>query len=145
MPRRPRRPKVEVQAKVWWQSRTLAVNVIGFAIIAIGIVLDSAGKLGISDQALAWLGLLLAILNAALRFSTNQPLSGFENDTKLVEGAPGAEPVTTLTPQQMLATAEYLKERALREEIPPEPLISTTMREAFPEADPRIFAPRERG
>lgn len=74
-----------VVAKAWYESKTLWVNGLGLVILVVGIILDSAQVLALPTQALAWLGVLLAIANALLRFATNKPLAGSPGQTAEVD------------------------------------------------------------
>jgi hypothetical protein len=93
---------IEVPVKPWFESRAIWLNIIGFGVLIIGIILDSAGQLGISDQVLAWLGVLLAIGNAWLRFSTNQPISTRRGETAVVTAGKGGAETPTFISNRML-------------------------------------------
>lgn len=69
--------------KPWYTSRTLWLNIAGFLVIAIGIVIDSASILDLPPKMLAYLGVLLAILNALLRFRTAQPIGAKRADATI--------------------------------------------------------------
>jgi hypothetical protein len=68
-------PPVIVPEKPWYTSTTLWVNIAGGIVIILSILLDNAQILKLPDQAIAWLGVLLAIINGLLRFRTVQPVS----------------------------------------------------------------------
>ncbi len=53
----------------------------------------------------------------------------------MLKGKTDADAVTTLTPGQMLATAEYLRDRALREEAEPSPTPRTLQIDALPRVE----------
>lgn len=63
-------------SKPWYTSWTVWLNVAGIVAIALQLMLDQSGALGIPPQADVWIVLVLAVLNAGLRvLKTNQPLS----------------------------------------------------------------------
>jgi hypothetical protein len=111
MPRRARRAIVAVESKAWYESKTVWFNIVSFVVVILGLILESTGQLGISSKGVAWLGLAVAVGNAWLRFSTSQPVSGSGGNLVPVEGKP-ADP---MTPDQMLAIAEYLRDLGLRQ------------------------------
>lgn len=81
-------PTTTVIAKPWWESKTLWLNALGVVILVVGIILDSADALAISPQALAYLGVLLALANALLRFVSSQPLAAHSGQTAEVPAPP---------------------------------------------------------
>lgn len=68
-------PTVDVAAKPYWLSKTLAVNALAVVILVVGIVLDAADVLALPPTAMAWGTVLLAVANALLRFATSQPIA----------------------------------------------------------------------
>lgn len=88
---------IEVEAKPWWESRAMWVNIIGFLVLALGIVLDASGTLGLSARFVAYLGLAVTLLNAWIRWSTSQPISAKRGDTAVmtVEANPATLPIST--------------------------------------------------
>lgn len=79
---------VEVVAKPWWQSKTVWLNVIGFAVIVGGIILDSAAQVGLPDKWAAWVGLGIAVGNAWLRFQTVVPVAASRGKRVELTGRP---------------------------------------------------------
>lgn len=63
-----------VIVKPWYLSKTVWFNVVSFVILTVGIILDNATALDLPPLALAWLGVLVTIGNAFLRFQTYQPV-----------------------------------------------------------------------
>lgn len=63
-----------VVVKPWYLSRTVWFNIISFVILAVGIIIDNATSLELPPMLLAWLGVLVTIGNAYLRFQTYQPV-----------------------------------------------------------------------
>ncbi len=53
----------------------------------------------------------------------------------MLKGQTTADAATTLTPGQMIATAEYLRDRALREEVEPSPTPRTLQIDALPRVE----------
>lgn len=63
-----------VVVKPWYLSKTVWFNLISFVILVVGILIDNATQLELPPLALAWLGVLVTIGNAYLRFQTYQPV-----------------------------------------------------------------------
>lgn len=62
--------------KPWYESKTLWVNIVSVIVVALGLVAENAGVLSLSAQAVAVIGIIIAVLNAGLRvFATSQPVS----------------------------------------------------------------------
>lgn len=129
------RSTVVVEAKPWWASRTILLNVLGFVVLVLGIILESAGQLGISGKLLAWLGIVLAICNALLRLDTSAPI-GRSGEMVEVDGSVVEEPMRELSPGEMLAIARYLRELGLREAEVQDPARIST-RQVAPEVPGR--------
>lgn len=76
--------QIDIPTKPWYASKTVWLNAIGLLVLVLGIVIDNATPLALPPQALAWLGVLLAVANGVLRFVTSQPI-GPEGAVKAVE------------------------------------------------------------
>lgn len=62
--------------KPWHHSKTLWINLLSLAAVAIGGVLELNGVLELTSQQVALITIALSIVNAALRiFATAQPVS----------------------------------------------------------------------
>jgi hypothetical protein len=64
----PNVPPIVTQEKSIWKSRVLWLNALGLVIIILGIIIDNAAPLALPSQIVSYLGVLLAIANAVLRF-----------------------------------------------------------------------------
>lgn len=64
-----------VDAKVWYLSKTLWVNILG----GIVLLLDYLGTIGIEE---AWIAAALALANFIIRFLTSQPLAATKDQMK---------------------------------------------------------------
>jgi hypothetical protein len=71
-----------MDAKVWWQSKTVWFNIVTIALAILGflMVTQAAGGLPFDIDS-RWLVLVSGIGNIILRFLTNQPLT-----TKKIDG-----------------------------------------------------------
>jgi hypothetical protein len=107
---------VVVESKPWYESRTIWLSVLSVIVPLLVYMADNALALGIPDRAIPWLTIFIfAAGNIAQRFQTTQPI-GKGGELIPVSGSTMA---TTLTPAQMLATAEYLRDRALQHDGEP--------------------------
>jgi len=62
--------------KPWYLSKTLIANIITLILLAVGLVLENAGALHLDPQAVIWIGIGLAVGNAALRLVTSTAIEG---------------------------------------------------------------------
>lgn len=81
-------PTAIVKAKPWYESRTLALNALGMVVLIVGTVLDNAQLVNLPPEALGYLGMVLAVANAVLRFVTSAPLASGPGKTAEVPAPP---------------------------------------------------------
>ena len=60
--------------KIYWQSKTLWVNVLSAVLIGITAVLESREAISLPEGVFEALGGLLAVINIGLRLVTSQPI-----------------------------------------------------------------------
>lgn len=75
----------EVIAKPWYASRTLWLNLLGLIVLVVGVIVDNAQLVDLPPEMLGYLGMVLAIANAVLRFVTTQPIASGSGHTAVVE------------------------------------------------------------
>lgn len=63
-----------VEAKPWWKSRTLWVNLASAILVVLEVKYEAIKPL-VSPEVYQWLALLIPVANAALRAVTTAPLS----------------------------------------------------------------------
>lgn len=63
------RQTVEVDAKVFWESKTFWANTItlgSLVVVVLGLIADNAAGLGIDDRTKLWTGIVVGAINAAI-------------------------------------------------------------------------------
>lgn len=77
-----RTESVMVDAKPWWESRTILANLItlgSIVVMVLGLIADNAAGLGIDDRTKLWIGIAVGGINAAinlyLRPGTTTPVA----------------------------------------------------------------------
>ncbi len=111
MPRRSARPKSDTA------RRTLRT---GFQAITVQVLIQAYNAFAANDVTTEQAAILTVVGTPLLSFLQNW-LESHGAVPEMLKGKPPtpAEAVTDLTPQQMLATAEYLRDKALRESAEP--------------------------
>lgn len=90
---------VELPVKPWYKSITLWVNVIGFLIISLEIILESNNLIDLPSQVVGVLTLILLLLNGWRRFITSEAIGRPGSTTVLtVPTAAVSLPSSTIVP-----------------------------------------------